>query len=129
MFSLALLAAAAASAPAAGLPPPVPIASLDVPQDRGTQEVQVVRRTFPAGSSSGWHMHPGTEIAYVLSGTMALETAGQPRRVLRAGESFMMPRGAAHNGINLGKEPAMLVITYTLDKGAPPRTSAPPAGA
>jgi quercetin dioxygenase-like cupin family protein len=48
--------------------------------------------------------------------------------VLRAGESFMMPRGAAHNGVNLGRRPAELLITYTLDKGAAQRTSvAPPA--
>ena len=33
-------------------------------QDKGQQEVQVVKRTFPIGSSSGWHVHPGVESAY-----------------------------------------------------------------
>jgi len=126
-FALTMAAMLVGAAPAA-LPPQFPVATLDVPQDKGAQEVQVIRRTFPVGGASGWHVHPGVEIAYVLSGTMALDTPGQPRRVLRAGESFMMPRGAAHNGVNLGRRPAELLITYTLDKGAAQRTSvAPPA--
>lgn len=120
-----VLAGAAAAAPPAALPPPAPLHTLDVPQDKGQQEVQVVRRTFPPGSASGWHVHPGVEIAYVLSGVMALDAPGQPRRVLRAGESFMMPRGGVHNGVNIGRRPAELLITYTLDKGAPPRTPVP----
>jgi quercetin dioxygenase-like cupin family protein len=123
---LTLVAMLAGAAPAqAPVPPPVPVASLDVPQDKGAQEVQVVRRTFPVGSASGWHIHPGVEIAYVLSGVMALDTPGQPRRILRAGESFMMPRGGVHNGVNPGRRPAELLITYMLDKGVPARTSVP----
>ena len=118
--ALAVAAMLVGAAPAA-LPPQIAVATLDVPQDKGAQEVQVIRRTFPVGGSSGWHIHPGVEIAYVLSGTMALDTPGQPRRVLRAGDSFMMPRGAAHNGVNMGRRPAELLITYTLDKGAPQR--------
>lgn len=128
MLSLALLAAAAQPAPASALPAPVPIASVDVPHDKGAQEVHVVRREFPRGGASGWHVHPGVEIAYVVSGTMALDMAGQPRRILRAGDSFAMPRGVAHNGLNLGKVPARLLITYVVDKGAPVRSPvAPPA--
>lgn len=120
LTALLLLAAAPAV-----LPPPQPVASFDVPQDKGAQEVVVVKRTFPPGASSGWHEHPGVEIAYLLSGAMVLEMAGAPRRVLRAGDSFMAPRGVAHNGTNPGKVPARLVITYTLDKGAPQRVPVP----
>ena len=124
-LALAMAASLPGAAPAP-LPPPVPIASVDVPQDKGVQEVQVVIRAFPQGGASGWHVHPGVEVAYVLSGTMSLDMAGQPRRILRAGDSFAMPRGIAHNGVNLGKVPARLLITYVIDKGAPARTSVPP---
>lgn len=121
-----LAAAVAAQAPpAAPLPAALPIATLDVPQDKGAQEVQVLRREFPVGASSGWHVHPGVEVAYVLSGAMRLEMAGQPVRTLRAGESFSMPRGIAHNGTNVGRVPARLVITYLVDKGAPVRSAVP----
>lgn len=41
------------------------------------------------------------------------------------GGSFTIPRGAVHNGVNVGCVPARLLITYLLDKGAPQRTDAP----
>ena len=110
----------------ASLPPPLPISTFDVPGDKGQQEVQVMKREFPVGSSSGWHVHPGVETAYLLSGTMSLDMAGQPRMILHPGDSFTVPRGVAHNGANLGKVPARLVITYVVDKGAPVRTAVPP---
>ena len=119
----ALAGAAPVSAP---LPASLPIATFDVPQDKGAQEVQVVKREFPVGGSSGWHVHPGIETAYLLSGTMSLEMAGQPRMIQHPGDTFTVPRGVAHNGANIGKVPARLLITYVVDKGAPVRTAVPP---
>jgi quercetin dioxygenase-like cupin family protein len=113
-----------ASAAAAPGPAPVTHAALDVPQDKGAQQVIVQSRDFPAGASSGWHIHPGTEIAVVVSGEMEMVTAGGVRR-FKPGESFTMPRGLAHNGINPGGETARVVITLVVDKGAPPRQSVP----
>jgi quercetin dioxygenase-like cupin family protein len=126
-LSILLFAAAAAAParPAGQMPPPVPISTIDVPQDKGGQEVLVLKREFPVGASSGWHVHPGVEIAYVLSGEMALDRAGQPRLRLRAGDSFTALRGVAHNGTNVGKVPARLLITYVVDKGAPVRAAVP----
>ena len=98
---------------------------LDVPQDTGPQHVNVLVREFPVGGSSGWHVHPGVEIAYVLEGDMTLEQAGQPIRRLGPGDSFLMPRGVAHNGANVGKVPARMVITYVYDKDAPVRSPVP----
>ena len=135
MLAAALVLAGAthpSPSPPAPLPPPLPpqlpIATFDVPQDKGQQQVQVVMREFPVGSSSGWHMHPGVETAYLLSGVMSLEMAGQPRLILHPGDTFTVPRGVAHNGANLGKVPARLMIAYVVDKGAPVRSSViPPA--
>ena len=115
-----LLAAALAA-----LSPPPQIAAIDVPQDKGAQQVQVLVREFPVGGASGWHVHAGVEVAYLLSGEMTLEQAGRPLRRLRPGDSFAMPRGVAHNGANVGKVPARLVITYVVDKDAPLRTAVP----
>jgi quercetin dioxygenase-like cupin family protein len=98
---------------------------LDVPLEKGPQHVNVLVREFPVGGSSGWHTHPGVEIAYLLAGEMSLEQQGQPTRRLAPGDSFMVPRGVAHNGVNLGKVPARLVITYVVDRDAPPRTGVP----
>jgi quercetin dioxygenase-like cupin family protein len=63
-------------------------------------------------------------MAYVESGEVELVTAGGVRR-LGPGDSFQMPRGQPHNGINPGSVPAKVVITLVLDKGAEPRRSVP----
>lgn len=126
---LALVGLIAAQGVLADTPvtPPAPAMDVhyDVPQDKGPQHVNTVLRVFPIGGGSGWHTHPGAEIAYLLEGEMTLERAGQPTRTLRAGESFMVPRGLAHNGANIGKVPARLVITYVTDKDVPVRSPVP----
>ena len=116
MIDLIVLAAVAA----APSPAPVTHAALDVPQDHGVQQVIVQSRDFPAGAEAGWHIHPGTETAVVISGEMEMITAGGVRR-FGPGESVTMPRGVPHNGINRGKEAAHVVITLVVDKGVPPR--------
>jgi quercetin dioxygenase-like cupin family protein len=120
MMRLIVLAAAAA----APSPAPVTHAKVDVPQEHGAQVVIVQSRDFPAGAEAGWHVHSGTETAVVISGEMEMITAGGVRRY-GPGESFTMPRGTAHNGVNAGKDVARVVITLVVDKGAPPRQPVP----
>lgn len=104
--------------------PPVTHEVFDVPQDKGLQQVIVQSREFDPGASSGWHVHPGVEMATVISGTVELVTAAGVRR-LGPGDSFQMPRGQAHNGVNPGNDPARVMITLVIDKGAAPRQSVP----
>ena len=127
-----VLAVLLASQPALAAAPPPMDFRLDVPQ-AAPQQVEVLLREFPVGGSSGWHRHPGVEIAYLIEGEMTLEVEGQPVRRLTPGDSFMIPRGVAHNGANVGTVPARLAITYVTDRGAPvkipvelPRHDGPP---
>ena len=129
MRALALLAvpiAAAAMAVPGTAPPsgPVTMAEVDVPRGKGPQQVVVQTRDFAAKAESGWHVHPGIEIATVVSGEIELHTAAGVLK-LDAGDSFTMPRGVAHNGVNAGTATAALVITLVVDKGKPLRTSVP----
>jgi quercetin dioxygenase-like cupin family protein len=119
LIPLALVAAAAA-------PPAAPVqthAQFDVPRGRA-QVVIVQSRDFAAGAESGWHVHPGTEVAYVTQGRLELRVKGKVT-VLEAGDSFTMPRGVPHNGVNSGSEMAKAVITLVVDKGAQPRQPVP----
>lgn len=117
-------ASAAAGAQAAPAPPPPPPVLLEVDARAAPQEVRVVPREFAVGGSSGWHTHPGVEIGHVVSGITEMRAAdGAPRRY-GAGETFVIPRGTVHNGVNAGDVPARLVITYVTDKGQPVRTDA-----
>lgn len=115
---MALAAGAAAAPPAAA---PQTHAQIDVPRARA-QQVIVQSREFPVGGESGWHVHPGTEVAYVTAGQLELRIKGKTT-VLEPGDSFTMPRGVAHNGANHGAEAARVVITLVVDKGVPPRQS------
>lgn len=112
----ALAITAAAAAPSAG---PQTHAQLDVPRGKA-QQVIVQSRDFAPGSESGWHVHPGTEVAYIASGRLELHVEGKVM-VLEPGDSFTMPRGVPHNGVNAGAEPSRAVITLVVDKGAQPR--------
>ena len=126
-LAAALLSAPLLAAPAP--PPPQVLVQADVPQDHGPQAVTQLIRTFPVGGSSGWHTHPGIELGYVLSGVTEMRLADGTRHHYAAGESFSIPRGAVHNGVNVGRVPVRLLVTYVLDKGAPQRTDAPDPGA
>lgn len=121
MRMLLLLAATASVAAAPSASVPQTHAELDVPRSKA-QRVIVQSRDFAAGAESGWHVHPGTEVAYVVSGQLEVRVKGKVT-VLNPGDSFTMPRGVAHNGINRGTQTAKVVITLLVDKGAVPRQS------
>jgi quercetin dioxygenase-like cupin family protein len=128
-FALGAAIAVPALAAAPVIAPPLFDVRVPVPRENGPQDVQMLQRTFPVGGSSGWHVHPGTEIAYLVSGEMLLRRAGAPPRLMKPGQHFIMPRGVAHTGINVGTEPAVVVVTYLVDRNAPVRTDAAvPAG-
>ena len=123
MRSLFLLAATASVAAAPSASVPQTHAELDVPRGKA-QRVIVQSRDFAAGAESGWHIHPGIEVAYVVSGQLEVRVKGKVS-VLNPGDSFTMPRGVAHNGVNRGPQSAKVVITLLVDKGAAPRQSVP----
>jgi len=127
-FIACVTAAAAAAVPQAPAPNPPVMVREEVPQDSGPQDVHVLTREFPVGGSSGWHVHPGVEIGYVLEGETEMRTAGGEPRIYRAGQIFTIPRGTVHNGVNVGQTPARLVITYVTDRGKELRqaVTAPP---
>jgi len=45
----------------------------------------------------GKHTHPGPESGYMLEGEMTLMVQGQPDKVLKVGESYVVPPGAVHD--------------------------------
>ena len=120
-----MLFAAAATATASAPPSAAPVthAQIDVPRTR-PQQVIVQSRDFAPGSESGWHVHPGTEVAYVTAGQLELQVQGKTT-VLGPGDSFTMPRGVPHNGVNRSAGTARAVITLVVDKGAQPRQPVP----
>jgi quercetin dioxygenase-like cupin family protein len=67
----------------------------------GREIVQVLTE-IPAGVESGWHMHPGEEVGYILAGTVEMMIQGQPTLTLHAGDPFLMPPRTPHNALDTG---------------------------
>lgn len=67
--------------------------------------------TFRGGTVLPWHIHPGAhEIAYVLEGDFVIEIEGEDPRPLKPGESFYLPPGVVHRGMNRGEGPVRLFV-------------------
>jgi quercetin dioxygenase-like cupin family protein len=59
----------------------------------------------------------------VVTGTFELYVKGQPMKVIKAGESFIVPREAPHDARPApGSPPVHLAVTLVIDKGTAPRT-------
>jgi quercetin dioxygenase-like cupin family protein len=89
----------------------------------GREIVQVLTE-IPAGVESGWHMHPGEEVGYILAGTVEMRIEGQPALTLHTGDPFLMPPRTPHNALDLGPETGMMLSTYIVEVGQPLATFA-----
>lgn len=83
------------------------------------REAVVGRVEVAAGARAGRHTHPGDEISYVAEGQIELLIDGQPPRVVKAGESFVIPAGTVHDAHNATDTPVKLIGVYVVEKGKP----------
>jgi quercetin dioxygenase-like cupin family protein len=100
----------------------IPVLTADVAAP-GHQAV-VVRGEIEPGASAPRHTHPGDEISYVLEGAAELLIDGEPPRVVKAGEAFVIPAGKVHGARNPGGAPLRFVGVYVVEKGKPLATPA-----
>ena len=89
------------------------------------KEAVVARVEVAPGARAGRHTHPGDEISYVAEGQLELLVDGQAPRVIKAGESFVVPAGTVHDAHNAGDVPTRLIGVYVVEKGKPLATPAP----
>ena len=84
----------------------------------GREIVQVLTE-IPAGVESGWHMHPGEEVGYILAGTVEMQIKGRPTLTLNAGDPFLMPPRTPHNALDLGPDTGQMLSTYIVETEQP----------
>lgn len=89
------------------------------------REAVVARVEVAAGAKAGRHTHPGDEISYVMEGEATLLVDGQAPRVVKAGESFVVPAGVVHDAHNNTATAVKLLGVYVVEKGKPLATPAP----
>jgi quercetin dioxygenase-like cupin family protein len=83
------------------------------------REIVQVLTEIPAGVESGWHMHPGEEVGYILAGTVEMRIEGKPTLTLHTGDGFLMPPRTPHNALDLGPETGQMLSTYIVEVGLP----------
>ena len=84
----------------------------------GREIVQVITE-IPAGVESGWHMHPGEEVGYILAGTVEMMIQGKPTLTLHAGDPSLIPSRTPHNALDVGPETGQMLSTYIVEVGQP----------
>ena len=91
-------------------------------------EAILVLRDVPPGAESGRHTQSGTEIVYILEGSVVLQVEGKPDLKVATGEAFTTSRGEVHNVKNgSDKEPVRALAFYVAKKGASLEDLAVPA--
>ena len=82
------------------------------------KEAVLALRELPPGKESGKHTQSGTEVVYVLDGSMALEVQGKPPLTLKPGDSFQTGPRQVHNVKNASTTaPAKVIVFYVVEKG------------
>ena len=85
------------------------------------KRITVTVVSYAPGQKSGSHHHPGSVVAYVLSGAIRSEnSATGPVKVYKAGESFFEPPGSHHliSENASATEPTGLLAVHVADDGA-----------
>ena len=89
---------------------------MDVPGTNMETIVAVVE--IAAHFKAGRHTHPGDVTGYVSEGEFVMAFDGQPEKVLKPGESILVPNGTVHDE-GTGDTPAKLIAVYVVEKGKP----------
>jgi quercetin dioxygenase-like cupin family protein len=84
----------------------------------GREIVQVLTE-IPPGVESGWHIHPGEEVGYIVAGTVRMMIKDQPTLTLPAGSPFLIPPRVPHNALDLGPDTGRMLSTYIVEVGQP----------
>src|SRR4051794_14449289 len=92
------------------------------------REIVQVRTEIPDGVESGWHLHPGEEVGYIVAGTVEMRIADSPTLLLHAGDGFLIPPRVPHNALDLGPGTGVMLSTYLVEIGEPLATLTSPPG-
>jgi quercetin dioxygenase-like cupin family protein len=84
----------------------------------GREIVQVLTE-IPCGVESGWHIHPGEEVGYILAGTVKMMIQDQPTLTLNAGDGFLITPRHPHNALDVGPDTGRMLSTYIVEVGQP----------
>ena len=91
-------------------------------------DVAFLTVTVQPGGHSGWHSHPGPEIAVVRSGAVTVYYADDPACTphrFAPGQGYVVEPGRVQIVRNEGPEPAEFLVAFVVAPGVALRTDAP----
>ena len=92
---------------------------------QGREIVQVLTE-IPVDAESGWHVHPGEEVGYIIAGRVEMKVEGRDTMVLNVGDGFLIPPGTPHNARDLGPDVGRMLSTYIVETAQPLATFVDP---
>ena len=96
------------------------------PSSLAGREIVQVLTEIPCGVQSGWHIHPGEEVGYIVAGTVKMMIQAKPTLTLHAGDGFLIPPRTSHNALDVGPETGQMLSTYIVEIGEPLATFVDP---
>ncbi len=122
MLAVSIFVAATVFAAEAQPPKRTVLEQIDVP---GSTYVTIVSMTeIEPNATVERHIHPGTEMTYVLEGGGEMFIEGKPAMHVKAGDHWPVPTGTPHYFKN-DPRPTKLLVTYVLERGKPLAIPAP----
>jgi quercetin dioxygenase-like cupin family protein len=91
----------------------------DLPGIEGREGIMYIAELAP-GAAAGKHYHPGSELFYVLEGSMILEVEGQPPVTMTQGEVRHLAPKEVHDVKNASATAPMKGLIFQIpEKGQP----------
>jgi quercetin dioxygenase-like cupin family protein len=89
------------------------------PSSLPDREIVQVLTEIPCGVESGWHIHPGEEVGFIVAGTVEMMIQDQPTLTLHAGDGFLITPRLPHNALDVGPDTGRMLSTYIVEVGEP----------
>jgi quercetin dioxygenase-like cupin family protein len=91
----------------------------DLPRIEGREGIVYIAELAP-GAAAGKHYHPGSELFYVLEGSMILEVEGKPPVTMKQGEARHLAPKEVHDVKNASATAPMKGLIFQIpEKGQP----------
>ena len=87
---------------------------------KGPTDVLEADLVFPAGSSAGWHIHPGPVVVVIKSGKLTEIHSDGCMTVHEAGSAFFENPGEVHNVVNQTSGVTEVYATFLSPSGSQP---------
>jgi len=76
----------------------------------GSPQISSKIVTIPAGAETGPHIHEYPMFAYIMSGEITVDYGEKGLKTYVKGDSIIEAVNYAHNGKNIGNEPAEILV-------------------